>query len=136
MPYGEPGADIFNIDRRKAQGYNRYLGTRDLMGRIIILGDNPNFIETSSRDGGFIRTKAFDELYDFYIKFAHIPLEKYVVNLIRWGDESASGESAISPIDIKDKILKYITDYEKKGELISASINDSLFSIIEKIKIS
>ena len=134
MPYGEPGADIFNIDRRKAQGYNRYLGTRDLMGRIIILGDNPNFIETSSRDGGFIRTKAFDELYDFYIKFAHIPLEKYVVNLIRWGDESASGESAISPIDIKDKILKYITDYEKKGELISASINDSLFSIIEKNK--
>lgn len=134
MPYGEPGSDIFNIDRRKSQGYNRYIGTRDLMGRIIILGDNSDFIETSSRDGGFIRTNAYDELKEFYLKFVHIPLEKYVVQLIKWGDDSASGEAAVSPDDIKDEIIKYITDYEKKGELISADINEDLFSIIEENK--
>lgn len=131
MPYGEPGADVFNIDRRKQQGYNRYLGTRDLMGRIIILGDNPDFIETSSRDGGFIRTQAFDELDEFYQKYAHLPLEKYVVNLIKWGEDTDNGGAAVSPTDIKDEIIRYITNYEKKGQLISVDINKDLFNIIE-----
>ena len=134
MPYGEPGSDMFNIDRRKTQGYNRYLGTRDLMGRIIIIGDNSDFIETSSRDGGFIRTEAFNELGEFYLKYAHYPLEKYVVNLIKWGDDTASGDAAVSPEDIKDKIIQYITNYEKKGELIAVDVNKDLFSIIEENK--
>lgn len=134
MPYGEPGSDIFNIDRRKAQGYNRYLGTRDLMGRIIVLGDNQDFLETSSRDGGFIRTMAYDELDDFYHKYAHIPLEKYVVNLIKWGEDNDSGEAVVSPEEIKDEIIKYITNYEKKGELISVDVNRDLFNIIEEKK--
>lgn len=38
-PYGEPGEDLFYIDRRKSQGRNRYLGTRDIIGRILILGE-------------------------------------------------------------------------------------------------
>ena len=131
MPYGEPGADVFNIDKRKQQGYNRFLGTRELMGRIIVLGDNSDFIETSSRDGGFIRTMAFDELDEFYHKYAHFPLEKYVVNLIKWGEDTETGQVAISPEDIKDEIIKYITNYEKKGELISVNINEDLFTIID-----
>ncbi len=134
MPYGEPGADMFYIDRRKTQGYNRFLGTRDIMGRIVILGDNPDFIETSSRDGGFIRSKAFDELEDFYKKYAHFPLEKYVVNLIAWGDDLDSGESAVTPEEIKEEIIKYITNYERKGEILSVDINNELFDIIESAK--
>lgn len=134
MPYGEPASDLFNIDRRKTQGYNRFLGTRDLMGRIVVLGDNPDFIETSSRDGGFIKNEAYDELIELYMKFAHAPLEKYVVNLIKWGDELNDGERAVSPEDIKEDIIKYITNYEKKGELSSISINNDLFDIIENNK--
>lgn len=134
MPYGEPGADMFNIDRRKTQGYNRFLGTRDIMGRIVILGDNPDFIETSSRDGGFIRSNSFDELEDFYKKYAHLPLEKYVVNLISWGDEFDSGKDAIQPEDIKDDIIKYVTNYERKGEIISINVNDELFDIYKSLK--
>lgn len=134
MPYGEPGADMFNIDRRKTQGYNRFLGTRDIMGRIVILGDNPDFIETSSRDGGFIRSNAFDELEEFYMKYAHFPLEKYVVSLISWGEERNSGEAAVTPEQIKDDILKYITNYERKGEILSVNINDELFDIVESAK--
>ena len=134
MPYGEPGADMFDIDRRKAQGYNRFLGTRDIMGRIVILGDNPDFVETSSRDGGFIRSNSFDELANFYKKYAHLPLEKYVVSLISWGDEYDSGKNAIQPEDIKADIIKYITNYERKGEILSISINDELFHILQSLK--
>jgi len=136
MPYGEPGFDIFQIDRRKQQGYNRYLGTRDIMGRITILGDNPDFIETSSRDGGLIRTDAYDELAEFYKKYAHFPLEKYVVNLINWGDATNSSGKEVTPAEIKDEIIKYITDYEKKGKLISVDVNNELFDIIEENRVN
>jgi hypothetical protein len=35
-PYGEPGQDFFNINKRKAQGYNRFLGTREVMGGFLL----------------------------------------------------------------------------------------------------
>jgi hypothetical protein len=54
-PFGEQGEDIFKLDRRKAQGYNRNLGTREIIGRIEINGTNNKFKETSSRDGGLIK---------------------------------------------------------------------------------
>ncbi len=129
MPYGEPGADFFKIDRRKAQGYNRFLGTRDLMGRITILGDNPDFIETSSRDGGFIKTEAYLELEDFFKYYVLLPLEKYVVGLINWGDEDKTG--SVNPKDIGLDIIKYITNYQKNGELLSVEINDELYKFVE-----
>lgn len=130
MPYGEPGMDFFLIDRRKAQGYNRFLGTRDLMGRITILGDNPDFIETSSRDGGFIKTEAYSELEEFFKQYVLFPLEKYVVGLINWGDENKNG--LINPKDISLQIIKYITDYEKKGTLLSIDVNNDLYELVEK----
>ena len=35
-PYGDPGDDSWRIDARKQQGYNRYLGSRDLIGKVEI----------------------------------------------------------------------------------------------------
>ncbi|WP_428770518.1 sensor histidine kinase [Treponema sp. HNW] len=132
MPYGEPNTDIFNIDRRKTQGYNRYLGTRDLMGRITISSNNSDFIETSSRDGGFIRTQAFDELKTFFSERVHKPLEKYTVQLIQWGDAIDDETEVVTLEQIKDKIIKYITDYEKNGQIISLEVNENLFGIIKE----
>jgi len=37
-PIGEEGDDWFGIDRRKQQGYARFLGTRDVIGRIDVSG--------------------------------------------------------------------------------------------------
>lgn len=67
-PYGEPGQDFFGIDQRKAQGYNRHLGTREIMGRISIKGENDQFVETSSRAHGFIQTKAVESLTNLFIE--------------------------------------------------------------------
>lgn len=83
-PYGEPEKDFMNIDRRKAQGYNRYLGTREICGRIDIFGDNRGFVETSYETG---------ELEDFFYEYLLKPLEKYVVNIIHWGEEVIDSES-------------------------------------------
>ena len=65
-PYGDPGQDFFGIDQRKAQGWRRFLGTREIMGRISIKGENDQFVETTSRAHGFIRTKAVESLTPFY----------------------------------------------------------------------
>ncbi len=50
-PYGERGEDPFKMDNRKAQGYNRYLGTREVIGFISISDPNNDLRETSSAIG-------------------------------------------------------------------------------------
>ena len=39
-PIGEESNDFWGIDRRKQQGYNRYLGSREILGRIRIESDD------------------------------------------------------------------------------------------------
>ena len=39
-PIGEENNDFWGIDRRKQQGYNRYLGSREVLGRIRIESDD------------------------------------------------------------------------------------------------
>ena len=82
-PYGDVGEDWLRLDRRKQQGYARYLGTRELLGRVEISGEQPGFIEVSSRDGGFVRNEYHDQLVDFTINLV-VPLRRYVVEGIDW----------------------------------------------------
>ena len=82
-PYGDPGQDFFGIDQRKAQGWRRFLGTREIMGRISIKGENDQFVETTSRAHGFIRTKAVESLTTFFIeKVATVYKGNIIKNLI------------------------------------------------------
>lgn len=106
LPYGEPLRDVFDIDRRKAQGYNRNLGTRDLIGRVSIYGENKEFIETSSRADGFVQNETTEQLNNFFRNEVLIPLEKYVVKYVDWADDDA--EKAIVSKDVVDKVLKQI----------------------------
>src|SRR6185369_11118810 len=62
FPIGEDGDDWFGFDRRKAQGYARYLGTRDIIGRVDVFGPDEQFQEASSRNQGLIATPAVVEL--------------------------------------------------------------------------
>lgn len=131
-PYGITSQDVFGINERKSQGYNRYLGTRELMGRIQISGDNDKFIEKSSRDGGFIENPATIQLQDFFIVEAVRVLEKYVVDGIDWGDpekrEFVEGvnEQGLMPIDVADNILLQFANLTKRGDVLSAEINPEI----------
>lgn len=85
LPYGESDNDSWGLNRRAQQGYNRFLGTRDLFGRVDVETDNVNdFKEVSSRDGGLIETPAYIELLSFFSK-THRRLERYVVGVL-WGE--------------------------------------------------
>ena len=50
-PYGNVKNDWLGLDQRKGQGSSRYLGTREVFGRIDILDKDDNFSVITSREG-------------------------------------------------------------------------------------
>jgi len=135
-PYGEPGQDFFDIDQRKQQGYKRFLGTRELIGQIEINGDTNDLIETSSRNNGFIRTPHLLELRQLFIEYVLKPLEKYVVNIVRWGDtesfiDSAKTTDAFANIP---SIIKMVKSRTKKEAYISIDYNHDIGAILSQYK--
>lgn len=131
-PYGDPGDDSFGIDRRKQQGYARTLGTRDIIGRISILGDNDEFIETSSRANGFIKTDSVNQLLlCFNTKVLRV-LERYVINILQWNNPLQETDE-INPENISEKIISEFTDLSSRGNLVSIEYNPKLLESINTI---
>lgn len=85
FPIGNEDDDFFGINKRKQQGQRRFLGTRELIGRVDVDGVS-GFDEATSRNGGFIRSAKVDELIDAVIEKCIKRLERYVVD-ISWKDE-------------------------------------------------
>jgi hypothetical protein len=86
QPYGNVGDDSWELDNRKQQGYNRFLGTRDLFGSVELVTENFNeFKEVSSRDGGLVETDGKKILFDIFNEKAFLRLERYVAGVL-WGE--------------------------------------------------
>ena len=129
-PYGEPGQDFFGIDQRKAQGWKRFLGTRELMGRISIKGDNEQFVETTSRAHGFIQTPAVEMLTELFIEKVLKVLEKYVVNLINWGEPLKSKhDHIISPEEIGDEIVSQFITNINSDDILNIECNPAIINM-------
>ncbi len=128
-PYGDPGEDFFNINQRKVQGYNRNLGTREIMGRITISGDNEEFVETSSRAHGFISTAAVQMLSEFFLQKVLKVLERYVVNIISWGEPlKTDPDHIIMPLEVPEQIISEFADISRRSDLISIDYNPLLLN--------
>ena len=85
LPYGEYNDDSWGLNQRRAQGFNRNLGTRDLFGRVDVHTDSVNkFKEVSSRDGGLIDSEETRQLYVFFDEVER-RLERYVSGVL-WGE--------------------------------------------------
>lgn len=114
LPYGEFDDDSWGLNRRAQQGYNRFLGTRDLFGRVDVETDNVNdFKEVSSRDGGLIETPAYNELLAFFSK-THRRLERYVVGVL-WG-EGFLKRDYFRQTSMAESIRKQLQEAEKDSE--------------------
>lgn len=79
FPVGEAGDDWLGMDYRKQQGYARFLGTRDVIGRIDVSGANSDFQEASSRNTGLIETPAVEQLRGCFFEHCLKRLERYIV---------------------------------------------------------
>ena len=108
FPYGEVDFDAFGLNLRKTQGYNRYLGHRELLGWINITDSENHFNEVTSRDRGFVTNSYTIELEKVYMEFVHRPLESYA-QLINFGS------SDIDEIETDDTeaIQKLIRRFKK-----------------------
>lgn len=84
FPIGAPDDDFFGLNQRKQQGQRRFLGGRDLIGRIEVKGVT-GFDEATSRNQGLIRTPQVEELVEFVQRKCVRRLERYVVD-ISWRD--------------------------------------------------
>lgn len=126
-PFGEYGEDGLEVDFRKSHKEFSRIGTRSLAGRIEINGENPEFIESTSRDAGFLRNEAFKELKDCY-HYVLTRFEKYVVDVIKWG-------SNINPDEIKsgitsEKMLDLISEITGSDRILTLWYNEDLVNIL------
>ena len=148
-PYGDEGDDWLGMENRKGQGYNRYLGTREVVGRIEVQDENESFKIISSR-AGIVNNDIFNQLvknnspFGFYYKIFR-RLERFVVEGIKW-DSTNEDERKLEIKILNDpewdetkenyvedsftrnkriiEVVKNIID-AKKDEIIKLKINDS-----------
>ncbi len=85
FPVGEEGNDYWGFDHRRAQGHSRFLGNRDMMGRVDVSGGDDKFRESSSRDKGLIDTIASSALSRVVFNIIK-RFERYVVG-VTWQDK-------------------------------------------------
>jgi len=84
-PIGDERDDTLGLNRRKQQGQSRYLGTRDIIGRVDVTAPPKMFREVSSRDAGLIMDARSRSLYDAIRRHMIFRLERYVVG-VNWRD--------------------------------------------------
>lgn len=131
-PFGEPGDDTLKIDHRKQQGQARFLGTRDLIGRIEVYGDNSNFQEVTSRDGGLIQNANYDALKEVFLEYAIKRLEKFTIGVIKWGNEgNLLDHDIFSPEEMKKKISDIVYNLTRSENIIDIEYNPKLIDILQ-----
>ena len=86
FPIGEEFDDTFGLNRRKQQGQSRYLGTRDIIGRVDVTARPKMFREVSSRDAGLVEDARSRALFEAIRKHMIFRLERYVVG-VNWQDK-------------------------------------------------
>jgi signal transduction histidine kinase len=123
-PYGDRGDDWLGIDFRKTQGTTRYLGSRDILGRIEISDGEERFKPISSREG-LKKTDAFNQLREKFFIEALRKLEKFVVDGLDWDSVPDSLRNELRKSDGLDWTAtkeRYIESSERKNQRITLSI--------------
>lgn len=133
-PIGEVGDDSFGLDSRKTQGTSRYLGTRDVLGRIEINGTNNQFQEASSRDGGLVRNQAYDCLKNFFITNCLKRLERYAVDIVKYGNLGDDFDSAIvQQSDLKSQVLSLVQSLTKSDVVIDVNYDPKVIDLLNEL---
>ncbi len=134
FPVGEPGDDYWRIDRRKQQGFSRYLGTRDILGRVDIAGSENRFKESSSRDKGLIETNASKQLFDCVTHKCIRRLESYVVG-VTWQDKLDKTYETAQRLSLdanRVNITELIASLAKSQDLEIIKYNRNLVGVLSE----
>ncbi len=119
FPIGEETDDSFGLNRRKQQGTSRYLGTRDVLGRIDINAPPKMFREATSRDAGLIEDANSRALFEAIKHKMIYRLERYVVG-VNWKDKPDQDRD--TPIGLegdpaKARILQIVGGFARSKDI-------------------
>jgi signal transduction histidine kinase len=142
--YGERGEDPFKMDNRKTQGYNRFLGTREVLGYISIEGLNENLRETSSRGDGLIKTQTYYDLEKWFYETLK-KLEKYSIEITDWGNFLTEeeyinfnkifikneGKENESIFDVNENIKSFVNNLTSSKNVIRIKLSNDILKILE-----
>lgn len=134
FPIGEEGDDWFEMDRRKQQGYARFLGTRDVIGRIDVSGADDDFHESSSRDTGLIETPAVAQLKKCFREHCLKRLERYVVpvTFIDKEDKNTSDISRLLTDPGKARVASAVAKLVDSDEIELIEYSKKLINILDE----
>ncbi|MGX7668876.1 ATP-binding protein [Flavobacterium pedocola] len=143
-PYGDYGDDWLGMENRKGQGRTRYLGTREVIGRIEVKGnddisieDESNVFKIISSRSGVVNNDIFQQLtkstspFGYYYKtFRRI--ERFVVEGINWDstvdkDYSKLEKEVLSPKWDESK-EKYVEDSLTRNKRVYNVVNNIIDS--------
>lgn len=133
LPFGETGDDSWGLDFRAQQGYNRYLGSRDLLGRVDIHTEHVDELkEVSSRDGGLVDKPMARQVRKLF-ETAHRRLERYVVGVL-WGEGFLKNEYFASDEEGKEE-RKKLQNQDKDADRPDYVLDSSLGSKIDFVRL-
>lgn len=133
-PIGEPGNDAFKLDRRKGQGYARFLGTREIMGRLDVFGSQQYFRESSSRDKGLLDTKEYLEVEKFFLEHCIKRLEAYVVG-VTWQDKQDSNTETTERVKSNEgrgRVIEVVSKLVKGKDVNLVRYGSELINIVDE----
>ena len=129
-PVGDETDDFWGVNRRKQQGYNRYLGTRDLLGCVRVDDDGSVFQEASNREG-LVGSPVVDALKSFAMASIR-RLEAYVTR-VTWmtpEDNEKLTPDSLSQVETRSRIIRLIRDMAASSKIKILSYNRDLISIL------
>lgn len=133
LPFGETGDDSWGLDFRAQQGYNRYLGSRDLLGRVDIHTERVDELkEVSSRDGGLVDKPMARQVMKLF-ETAHRRLERYVVGVL-WGEGFLKNEYFASSEEGKEE-RKRLQAQDKDSDSPDYVLDSSIGSKIDFVRL-
>lgn len=119
-PYGEEGDDWLGLERRKGQGQRRFLGTRDIVGRIEIFDSQNIFREVTSREG-LVENKPFEDLKESFFFTTLRRLEKYVVEGLNWDSIPPEMKKAINTNTFEQELFAMSKEEKDKNAIKAIS---------------
>lgn len=133
LPFGETGDDSWGLDFRAQQGYNRYLASRDLLGRVDIHTERVDELkEVSSRDGGLVDRPMARQVKKLF-ETAHRRLERYVVGVL-WGEGFLRNDYFASEKEGKEERQK-LQSQDKDSDSPDYVLDSSLGSKIDFVRL-
>ena len=130
-PYGERGEDPLKMDNRKAQGYNRYIGTRETIGHINISEPNIFLKETSSRGDGLEKNDNYFEFVEHFFETLK-KLEKYNIEITNWGNDLPNNYINLKDENIQEALINVIKNLSNTKSILSINYSDEIINILRK----